>query len=128
MAGTFENRMDEIQAQAEDYAKEVTRLQTQLDRSIEESKKIQTCPSEADVMRRKAGLMEVVQSLSALAAPVYLNVTSAVKISQKGIFVILNMSMTSYHNAVHALIVLKNRLHSFTYNLLFHLSCSHSRL
>ena len=43
--------------------------------------------------------MEVVQSLSALAAPVYLNVTSAVKISQKGIFVIFNMSMTSYHSA-----------------------------
>ena len=51
MTGAVEYRMDEIQAQAEDYAKEVTRLRTQLDRSIEESKKIQTCPSEADVMR-----------------------------------------------------------------------------
>lgn len=76
--------MLDIQSQVEEYAAQITRLQTRLDRGIEEGKKIHHCKSDAEVMRRNAGLMEAAEALCEIAAPVYFDVNSALTTGHKG--------------------------------------------
>ena len=85
MRDKFIKRMQVIQGEADEYATILTRIQTQLDRGLEEGRQIHQCKSDADVMRRQEALTIAADSLHNITVPVAFDVTDSLRIDYTGI-------------------------------------------
>ena len=85
MRDKFIKRMQVIQGEADEYATILTRIQTQLDRGLEEGRQIHQCKSDADVMRRQEALTMAADSLHNITVPVAFDVTDSLRIDYTGI-------------------------------------------
>ena len=93
--------MQVIQSEADQYATIVTRIQTQLDRVLEEGRQIHLCKSDADVMRRQEALTMAADSLHNITVPVTFDVTNSLRINYAGMLIDFLLQLGKILKAVY---------------------------
>ena len=101
MRDKFIKRMQIIQSEADEYATIVTRIQTQLDRGLEEGRQIHQCKSDADVMRRQEALTMAADSLHNITVPVTFDVTNSLRINYAGMLIDFLLQLGKILKAVY---------------------------